>query len=93
MKVEPGAEVEGSRMMTVPIVSVPDGGSVKVDAPVAVPVLTPVIVVKGPVNVEAGAEVEGSRTMTVPMVSVPVGGRVMVDTPVPVPVLIPVMVV
>lgn len=36
--------------MTVPVGSVPDGGSVSV--PVAVPVLTPVMVVKGPVNDE-----------------------------------------
>jgi hypothetical protein len=75
------------------MVSVPDGGRVTVEAPVAVPGLTPVIVVNGPVNVDAGADVEGSNTMTVPMVSVPDGGSVMVEAPVAVPVLTPVMVV
>jgi hypothetical protein len=76
--VKGGAEVEGSNTITVPIVSVPEGGKVTVWTPVAVPVFTPVIVVNGPVNVVGVAAVDGSRTITVPIVSVPEGGRVTV---------------
>ena len=84
------AEV-GPNTITVPVGSVPDGGRVRVVVPV--PVLMPVMVVNGPVNVVLGAEDEGSRTITVPVGSVPEGGMVIVEAPVAVPVLTPVIVV
>lgn len=61
--------------MTVPVGSVPEGGMVRVAVPV--PVLMPVMVVKGPVKVVGLAEV-GLTTMTVPVRSVPDGARVKV---------------
>lgn len=59
-------------MITVPVGSVPEGG--KVSVPASVPVLTPVIVVYGPVNEVCPPEV-GSTTVIVPAAPVPDGRR------------------
>lgn len=72
--------------MTVPVGSVPDGGSVSVA--VRLPVLMPEIVVYGPVKELLFVLVLGSRMITVLVESVPEGGSVTVVPTVPVLILV-----